>query len=215
MLLVLASECDWRGPLLCERWASAGARLMTPRDLQRSGWRHEPARPLDGIAVAGGNPLRVRDVAGVCTLLPCVTEADVTGVRAADRAYVAGEMTAFLCAWLDALDCPLINRPTPACLCGPAWGPDRWRHAAKAAGLATAEGTGPGVVVVGRHVFGSEHPAQAAVARTLARANGLALLRVTLTGAPDAPDVAGGEVWLDARDGEIADAARELLEVGS
>ena len=212
MLLVLASEWDRRGPLLRRRWASADARVMTPRDLQRAGWRHEPERPSEGVAVAAGVAVRVGEIDGVCTLLPCVGEADLVEVRSVDRAYAASEMTAFLCAWLDALDCPVTNPPTPSCLCGPAWSPERWRCAAAAAGLPTAQEAGTVVSVVGDQVFGAETAKQGEVARRLARATGLRTLRVTLGGTVSAPGVATADLWLDAYDARIADAARVLLE---
>ena len=212
MLLVLASEWDRRGPLLRRRWASADARVMTPRDLQRAGWRHEPERPSEGVAVAAGVAVRVGEIDGVCTLLPCVGEADLVEVRSVDRAYAASEMTAFLCAWLDALDCPVTNPPTPSCLCGPAWSPERWRCAAAAAGLPTAQEAGTVVSVVGDQVFGAETAKQGEVARRLARATGLRTLRVTLGGPVSAPGVATADLWLDAYDARIADAARVLLE---
>ena len=212
MLLVVASEWDRRGPLLRKRWASADARLMTPRDLQRAGWRHEPDRPSDGVAVVAGVAVGVGEIDGVCTLLPCVGEADVVKIRPVDRAYVASEMTAFLCAWLDALDCPVTNPPTPSCLCGPAWSPERWRCAAAAAGIPTAQEAGTAVSVVGDQVFGAQTDEQGEVARTLARATDLSTLRVTLGGPRHAPGMATADLWLDAYDARIADAARDLLE---
>src|ERR1700751_5801175 len=106
MLLVLAGAGDRRGAVLREHWAGVGARLMTPHDLQGPGWRHEPARPLDGVAVAQGEPLAVAMITGVCTLLPCVVPGELPWLRPDDRGYAAAEMAAFLCAWLSGLPCP-------------------------------------------------------------------------------------------------------------
>jgi hypothetical protein len=167
---------------------------------------------LEGVAVAGGVTVAVGEISAVCTLLPAVSEIDVGGVRAMDRAYVASEMTAFLSAWLDGLECPMINRPTPSCLCGPAWGPERWRYAAAAAGLRAVHEGETVVSVVGDHVFGAETSAQRDTARTLARANDVRALRVILGGPREAPSVATADLWLDVDDARIADAARDLLE---
>ena len=46
--------------------------------------------------------------------------ADLPHVRAADRAFVAGEMTAFLHGWLGGLDCLVLDPPTTLALSGPA-----------------------------------------------------------------------------------------------
>ena len=214
MLLVLTDAADWRGPLLCERWASVGARLMTPRDLQRPGWRHEPARPLGGLAVAAGEPLAVATITGVCTLLPCVAANELRSVRTEDRAYVAAEMTAFLCAWLSALACPVLNAPTPACLCGPAWSPARWVRLAMAARLPTVAGRPEetvAVTVVGSRAFGARSISQADLAIHLATRAGVPLLRVLLSGSTSTPAVAGADLWIDPRVDGVAGAIADLL----
>ncbi|HVZ38723.1 MAG TPA: hypothetical protein VHI13_05565 [Candidatus Kapabacteria bacterium] len=48
-------------------------------------------------------------------------------------------MTAFLLAWLAALQCPMFNRPTPCNLMGPAWQSSQWRAAAVRAGFQLAQ----------------------------------------------------------------------------
>ena len=62
---------------------------MTPHDLQRPGWCHEPARPLDGVAVADGEALPVEVITGVCTLMPCVIPSDLPWIRPQDREFAA------------------------------------------------------------------------------------------------------------------------------
>lgn len=215
MLLVLADRGDWRGPFLCEQWASAEARLMTPDDLQRPGWRHEPARPLEGVAVAGGEPLAVASITGVCTLLPCVVASELPSIRAEDRGYAAAEMTAFLCAWLSVLPRPVLNPPTPACLCGPAWSPLRWLRVASEASLPTVnappEWTLP-VTVVGSRAFGAQSARQRDLAIQLASRTRVPLLRVLLDGSTSAPAVAGADLWIDPRLDGVSDAIADLVE---
>jgi hypothetical protein len=52
-----------------------------------------------------------------------------------DRAYVAVETTAFLIAFLAALPCRVLNRPSVGSLCGPAWHPEQWICTAARAGI--------------------------------------------------------------------------------
>jgi hypothetical protein len=54
---------------------------------------------------------------------------------ASERAYAAAELTAFVLGWLSSLDCPVRNRPDPACLAGPAPPPLGLAAAAARAGL--------------------------------------------------------------------------------
>lgn len=214
MLLVLAGVGDWRGADLCERWAPAGARLMTPDDLALPGWRHEPARPCSGVAVAGGEPLATAEIAGVCTLLPCVLADELRSIRRQDREYVAAEMTAFLCAWLSSLSCAVLNRPSPARLCGPAWSPVRWLWFAAKAGLPTVAEPPVetlDVTVVGSRAFGASSAAERSLALELARRAGVPLLRVRLAGSTSTPVLAGADLWVEPGLDGVADAIGSLL----
>jgi hypothetical protein len=215
MLLVLADRGDWRGPFLCERWASADARLMTPDDLQRPGWRYQPARPLEGVAVAGAEPLAVALITGVCTLLPCVVASELPSIRTEERGYAAAEMTAFLCAWLSALPCPVVNPATPACLCGPAWSPLRWLRFASEASLPIVSEPPDwtlAVTVVGSRAFGAQSAGQRDLAIQLANRAGVPLLRVLLDGSSTAPAVAGADLWIDPSLDGVSDAIAEEME---
>jgi hypothetical protein len=64
-----------------------------------------------------------------------ITAAELHHVAERDRDYVAAEMQAFLFAWLSRLSCPVLNRPTPYCLSGPAWRNEHWIHAAAHIGI--------------------------------------------------------------------------------
>lgn len=188
---------------------------MTPHDLQGPGWRHEPARPLDGVAVAQGEPLAVAMITGVCTLLPCVIPGELPWLRHEDREYAAAEMTAFLCAWLSALPCPVLNQPSPACLCGPAWSPVRWLRFALEANLpaaAAAREETMAVTVVGSRAFGAQSAARRDLAIQLAGLAGAPLLRVLLSGRQSSPVVAGADLWIDPDLDGVASAIGELLE---
>jgi hypothetical protein len=128
VLVVLASQWDQQAAALVRDWT--GARLLTPADLSLRGWVYQAAQPHRTSFVAGGEQVPVAELRGVFTRLPQVMPNELIRIVPADRSYVAAEMQAFLLAWLKALPCPVVNRPSPQCLAGPAWGPERWIHEA-------------------------------------------------------------------------------------
>lgn len=224
MFLVVANVDDRRAPALLEQWRSVSAGVLTADDLGRSGWSHEPARPLDGQAVVAGEAIDVARIEGVCTLMPCVFESELPWIRAEDRAYVAAEMTAFLCAWLSALPCPVVNPVNPVCLCGLPWRAERWGHLALQGGLPVLPDQGRPAIsgvrvddgtvaatVVGRTVFGTRTDAQDELARSLAVLAGLPLLRVHLGGGDSSPAVTGADPWIEIGRPGAAQAILELL----
>jgi len=56
----------------------------------------------------------------------------------ADQEYVQQELIAFFLSWLNALPCPVINRPTPQGLCGRWRSESEWVCVAQRAGLPVA-----------------------------------------------------------------------------
>ena len=238
MLVVVASRHDEVARVFAERHATDGVALLTPADLSRPGWRLSLGAggwELDGTAVIAGRLVRSAEVSAVLTRLPRVPAAELTPIVPADRRYVAAETTAFLLAWLSALPCPVLNRPTPACLAGPNWWPERWVHLATRLGVPTraarcgstnatrdaGEGAEEGypdparpridsplvtVTVVGRRCLGPAVDRLAASARRLAAAAGADLLAVHFDGAePDSRFVAA-DLWLDVSSPVVAEA---------
>lgn len=151
MLVIVASYWDSSARGLAERWAQYGARrksglgsglgsglevgLLTPRDLSLAGWRLHADDTDSAVCVIEGRPVAQRAVTGVLTRLPCVSPRELTHIAAADRPYVAAEMTAFLLFWLSQLRCPVLNRPTASCVAGPLLRPEQWVHLAARAGI--------------------------------------------------------------------------------
>lgn len=135
MIVVLASRYDTGARSLVERWAEHDARVMTCEDLSAVGWFYSSADPAAGKAVIGRQPVAIDRIRGVVTRLPWVTERELISIVPADRAYVAAEMSAFLAAWLSDLDCPVMNRPTPGSLTGPAWRREQWMCLAGQVGM--------------------------------------------------------------------------------
>jgi len=222
VLLVVASSVDEVARAFAARWARAGARLLTPLDLTRRGWvQGDGVRPA---LVAGGEPVDERDVRGVVCRLQAVLPHELPHVAEQDRAYLAGELHAFLAWWLRQLPCAVVNRPTPYCLTGPNWRAPQWLHAAAAAGLPVAETTvavrdcaaraeaadarpAPGMTlqVLDGRPLGAAPPALAAGVARLAASAGVRWLSASFT-AGSRPRFVAAETVPD-----LAMAERELL----
>jgi hypothetical protein len=220
--LILARPDDGSAAALARRWGER-ALLLTPGELHRMRWRlsvRKDGTAGTGVAGPDGRPV---SVAGVLCRLGGVMPADLPHVHPDDREYAAAELTAFLLAWLDACPAPVLNRPRPGCLNGPAWYPEQWSAAASAAGLRVAatrtvvtppgriasagETTsgGPEPVTVVRVVrdawFGPVHPEVGRRVCRLARTVGTPLLAAAVHGSgPDAP-VAEVSAWPEFSDG--------------
>jgi len=226
-LIVLAGALDAPARTLAERWAPVGAVLVTPASLSVAGWRHSPGDPGRLRAPVGGRLLGIADIGAVLVRLPCVTPGDLPHIAAADREYVAEEMTAFLLSWLSELPCRVVNRPTPTCLAGPALRDEQWVRLASELGIpcrpalrrVPAGGAPPpavrspaSVTVIGAHaVPGGSDPELGRRACALAAAAGADLLVVHFDAAGREPKVVGADLWADLGRGEVADALLELL----
>jgi hypothetical protein len=79
----------------------------------------------------------VGDITGVLNLLPYVCEEELVTIESDDRAYVSAEVTALLFYFLNALTCPIVNRPTAECLTGPGWRHEQWALACRRVGIPT------------------------------------------------------------------------------
>jgi hypothetical protein len=227
MFLIVASERDGAARVLAERGAARGAVLVTSRDLSAAGWRDGLGRGTRGAAVVNGRAVSARRVAGVLTRLAAVDERELTHIAPADRGYVAHEMTAFLASWLSGLSCPVLNRPSPACLAGPPWRRERWIHEAARLHIAVrpvrravtpgaieppaAAGAGGTVTIVGERCFGPVDPTLARAARRLARAAGVDLAAVHFTSARRGARLLGADVWPDVASPEIGEAVLDYL----
>lgn len=182
MLAVLASRLDSAARELVSAWSSAGAVLASAEDLSTSGWTFCTGDPGGGTAVIGGERVPVRELRAVLTRRPAVLAEELVWIAPEDRVYVAAEANAFLVAWLDALPCLVVNRPTPLSLCGPAWGPLHWAAAAAHAEVPWAERDAREeheVVVVAGDCVGARSRAEERAARALAQAARVELLGVT------------------------------------
>jgi hypothetical protein len=217
MILILASRVDDRARQLAARFPHGRARILTCRDLSRRGWRLDMNGGDDDRIVAAARRLRAENITGVVSLMPCVRPQELVHIIAADREYVAAEMTAMLVYWLSQLRCPVLNRPSAGSLCGPAWRPERWCRLASSYGIPVQHhrrATAPGdrrhdgvriLTVIGPRVIGPGLSQFAKRARAIALAAGVDLLQLWFAvgrsgprclGAPPVPDIASPTVQL-------------------
>jgi hypothetical protein len=229
VLVVVASSRDRIAAQTVAYWGADRARLLTCRDLSRSGWRYRPGAGSRGTAVVGGQRVRVSEIDGVLVRLPFVRADELPHIVPGDRNYVAQEMTAFLTGWLAELRCPVLNRPTAVCLGGPGWGVEQWRQVAAGLGLAvrprrlqlvasadphdSVESTKSRltVTVVGQHSFGSAPPCATDQAHRLAAAAGTELLCVHFATTRAGLRFVQADPWPDVSPPAVADALRECL----
>jgi hypothetical protein len=138
VLLVLASRSDRGAATLASGWAAQDAQLITPASLSQPGWVWNRRSAKDSFLAVEGGRHPIRAVTGVVSFMPVVDPGELDHIVVDDRTYIASEMTAFLVAWLSWLSdegIPVLNRPTPFSLTGPALHPEQWLQAAARAGL--------------------------------------------------------------------------------
>jgi hypothetical protein len=232
MIIILASRWDSTAEATAACWAHRPVRVMTPQDLCVSGWRQylgvrKRGASSGDVAVAERRLLPQREITGVLTRLPWVTDGELVEVAAHDRAYVATEMTAFLLFWLSQLKCPVLNRPTPTCLSGPYWRAEKWVHVAAQAGIpvqavrrdtrweSAANALPPtsavAVTVIGRRIFGEVHPDLLKQSRRLAELAEVALLTVRFAGAERGAAFMGADTFPALDDERFKEAVLEYL----
>lgn len=226
MLVVLASVLDDEAAGLVAGWRDHDALLVTPRDLSGPGWVDGDG--VEGALRAAGHVRRTRDLSGVLVRLPGVLPDELVDLVVEDRAYASAEMTAFLTHWLCALAVPVLNRPSPAYLLGPAWSNDQWLvHAARLgapvrdvvvsregeAVAGPAASAGAVLLVGGRPVQVSPAlPAEAVdAAAALATTHEIALMRVSFVLDPDGPWLTGVDLRPPLTAQVAVDATLELL----
>jgi hypothetical protein len=231
-VLVFANAGDEVADRFARRHARRGVRLVTPRDLSRAGWLcefHEGAASAQ--AVVEGRPVPQSRLAGVIARLGCVTTADVPHIHTVDRAYVAAEMQAFLAAWLHALPCPVLNRPSTTCLAGNWWSPHKWIQTAVRLGIpvsaldqrvdgrahqrrhhpTTRDTSITDVTIVGSRTIGQASPCLVRQARMLSRAAGLDFVTVRFSSPTDEAVFLDATLWPDLADPTIAEAVLRHL----
>lgn len=226
MLVVVASRLDEGTGTLADR--GADVRVLTCEDLSVAGWRHVPGASGTSRAVVGGEVIPAAGIAGVLTRRSRVHEWEPAHIVPGDRAYVAAEMTAFLRSWLSGLVCPVLNRPSAACLSGPGRCREEWVRAAVRLGIPVRPirwslGSQTDVpedepaftaTVVGERCLGAADRASSEWALRLARAAGVDLLAVRFGEAETGIELLDADPWVDVSGPEVADEILEYLGEG-
>jgi hypothetical protein len=123
---------------LVSDWPGERARLLTSESLAQRGWVWKPWSIDTSFVVIEGDQIPVGSIRAVLSLTPVIDPGELAEIVSEDRHYVAGEMTAFLVAWLTWLadqGVAVMNRPTPLSLTGPALHQEQWLMAAAREGL--------------------------------------------------------------------------------
>ncbi len=220
MIVVVASSADRRARDFAEK-AGKDVKLLTCEDLSTSGWKLRVPESEPPIAVIQGERIRAREIGAAIIRLPYVSESELPHIAPSDRPYVAAEMQAFLFAFLSALKCPVVNRPTPAFLAGPNWRPVQWLKAARDSKLPVSntpkcEFTSKTLAtVVGDRCFGIANPKLKQAACRLAQATGVHLLRIWFGGEENSAPILAADLWPDLGDPEIGQAVMDFVSGGA
>lgn len=230
MLVIVASRHDKAAEALAAHWAADDVSLLTSEDLSVVGWRHYLGASSDCTAVVGGQAIALAKISGVLNRLPYISQPELLQIAPEDRAYTAAEMNAFLISWLSGLQCPVLNRPTPTYLLGPAWRPEQWVYAASQLGIpvrpvrrqsslsANIQPLVPEnpvtVTVVGNRCLGEVDEVLAHHAKRLADTAKVDLLRVHLSSREASAEFLGADLWADISSPDVADAILKYLRGG-
>jgi len=226
VIVIFASRFDESARSLVARWKNYDASLLTCDDLSVTGWRQFLNDNGTNRAVVSGQVVDVTNIDGVLIRWPGVFAQELVQIAAHDRDYVASEMMAFLFWWFSTLNCPVINKPTPVNLTGPAWRLEQWTYLAAQLGMQVktarrhvapgavdsqpAEPAAAVVTVVGNRCFGAVGPLLLEQSRELARAAGVSLLKVGFNGT-NADSVLTEVNLIPELTDEVADALLDLL----
>jgi hypothetical protein len=235
MLAILCSRHDAPARAFATRHGERNVRALTCSELSQPGWRlcvrgerGEAHTELTGLI--GGRRLASAGICGVITRLPAVTEEELPHIVSGDRAYVASEMHAFLFAFLAALHCPVVNPPSPACLCGPNLRPVQWRRLARELGIpllhdlapppatdaaSTADEASSEVTIVREQTLGAAEERLRHWSRRLAQRAGVPYLRVHFARVGSSPRFVSADTWPCLESEEIGDALLGCFDAGA
>lgn len=226
MIVIFASRFDESARSLAVRWKNYDASLLTCDDLSVTGWRQFLNDQGTNRAVVTGQLVDVTNIRGVLIRWPGVFAQELVQITPHDRDYVASEMMAFLFWWFSTLNCPVINKPTPVNLAGPAWRLEQWTYLAAQLGMPVkvarrhvapgtvdnepAEPAPSSVTVVGNRCFGDVDALLLEQSRQLARAASVSLLKVGFSGS-NADSVLTEVNLIPELTDEVSDALLDLL----
>jgi len=182
------------------------------------------------LAVISGRSVPLSDVRGVLIRRPWIFPEELTHIAEPDRDYVSAEMSAFMVSWLTELTCPVINRPNPTCLSGPAWREPEWVLLASALNIAvmrqrweiprgsadwpsSAQPNATELTVVANHCIDDADGPTAAAAERLARAADITLVGLRFVTEDSGPRFLAANLWPTLENERVIDAVLEQLLV--
>jgi hypothetical protein len=227
MLALLCSRHDAGARAFAGRHAHRAVHALTCAEVSQSGWRlsvrgHAGHPRVELAGIIGGRRLAGHQITGVITRLRCVTEEELPHIVPEDRAYVAAEMHAFLFAFLAALSCPVVNPPSPACLCGPNLREVQWRELARKLQIPVIDefaearpdpmaadqlrDTASEVTIVHEQTLGADEEVLRRWSKQLAQCAGVSYLRVRFSHVHGFPCFVGADPYPCLESEEIDDA---------
>ena len=141
MLLVLTGLDDFAALAFVRAATAAGApcTVLTTEAMSfahRRSHRLSDAGVFTRLEMADGTVVSSSDVSGVLNRMMAPPDLAWRQAASGERDYASAELHAFTVSWVNALACPVRNRPSPDCLAGPAPHPFVGAAAAMRAGLA-------------------------------------------------------------------------------
>ena len=202
MILILCEASDRIGrafqPLLAAAAAPEVVEILTTAELVYS---PSITHLFGGCAPAESSvdtrrfgKIKDYNLSGVVNRIDILPQKFLAAIAESDRLYVAQEFQAAMASWLQALSCPVFNRPSASWLGGPYFSRAVWENHAAIAGLYVAETSididcslpalpppAHRVVVFGEKIYGQpqQHETTAPCVR-LARLSGCNLLEILL-----------------------------------
>ena len=139
MICVLCSAEDTHALWLTARLQARGRQvaLVLPEELLIGSKLHlhlDTAAIECSVQLARGFALS-QQCDGIINRLDSLPPLCSVSGRSTDSAYIEEEWRAAIVAWLAALSCPVLNRPTGTSLCGTRLGDGHWRYLAGQASL--------------------------------------------------------------------------------
>lgn len=213
-LLVLGPEGDPAAAAMAAAWPGEVA-AASLRDLSRPGWSLVVGNAEHTTLSVNGRRFGAAELGGAICRLGWIQPEALDWIDAEERDYVAAEMAAFLLAFFDQLPCPMLNRPTPACLAGALPRPPAWRAAARLAGFALAPADALPewrIDLIGENCFGTTDPVLIRRAQALATTLDCGLLSLAMTGTVQAPRFITAHPFVDLGHPVLAAAAAQQLQ---
>lgn len=137
MILILVSSYQKEAATFVKKFPEGAVSLLTCADLAEAATNLFYPAFGDSSITIGGATVPVSAITGVANLLPLILPEELYFFAEEERDYQSAEFRALLTFFLDALPCPVINRPSGSGLTGPFNHPIRWIDLARELSIPT------------------------------------------------------------------------------